>query len=580
MKRLIKLKIIDALRLLLSLAGIALVIFDDGWQGDANIVRNIWLLYGLLFLSISATIAASLYFRFRCRQPLRKGDFTIGFLFTVMGIAALAEGKNTVFLSGISTVFSLVYFLVEISRISFSMQRRSFRPAKLFVLSFLFLIVAGTMLLMLPGATIDGISFIDALFTATSAVTVTGLAVLDTGKIFTLFGQSVILFLVQAGGLGIMTFTSFLGFFFKGRTSIQEQMRIQDITNVKLGSARSFIIQVVLFTLAVEGIGALLIFIFSPGSLFTTGFDRFFFSVFHSVCAFCNAGFSTMTNNLYELPFRFNYSVQLVVALLLVIGGLGYGLIFNGFSYFYYVAKRFFGRLIFKKKYERRLWLLNLNSIIVLRTTAILIVAGMAGFLIFEYNHALVEHTTWYGKLVTSFFASVTPRTAGFNTVNMATLTVPSLMICLFLMWVGASPGSTGGGIKTTTFAIATLNIFAIARNKDRLEIRNREISDLSVRRAFATICLSLIAVGFSVFFVSFFEQDKTLMSIAVECFSAYGTVGLSTGITPILSVESKYVLVATMFAGRISTLTILIAILRQVSSIPYRYPKEDILIN
>ncbi|MFM9951325.1 MAG: TrkH family potassium uptake protein [Saprospiraceae bacterium] len=578
MKRLVK--IIDALRLILSLLGIGLVIFDDGWQGDTLIVRTIWLMYGLLFLAISTTIGASLFFRSRCKQPLRKGDFTMTLLFLVMGIAALAEGQNTVFLSAISSIFSLIFFLIEISRLSFSMQRRTFRPAKLFVLSFIFLIVAGTMLLMLPGATVSGISFVDALFTSTSAVTVTGLAVLDTGKVFTLFGQSVIMLLVQAGGLGIMTFTSFLGFFFKGRTSIQEQMRIQDITNVNLGSARNFIIQVVVFTLAVEGIGALLIFLFSPGNLFVSNFDRAFFSVFHSICAFCNAGFSTMTNNLYELPFRFNYSVQLVVALLLVIGGLGYGLIFNGFSYLYYSTKRFFGRLIFKKNYERKLWLLNLNSIIVLRTTLILTVVGMVGFLVFEYNYALVEHTTWYGKLVTSFFASVTPRTAGFNTVNIATLTIPSIMICLLLMWIGASPGSTGGGIKTTTFAIATLNIFAIARNKDRLEIKNREISDLSIRRAFATICLSLIAIGFSVFFVSFFEEEKTLISIAFECFSAYSTVGLSTGITPLLGVESKYVLVVTMFFGRVSTMMILIAILRQVSSLPYRYPKEDILIN
>jgi len=560
--------------------GIALVVFDDGWHGNASAVGNIWLLYGLLFLFISLTIGASLFFRFRCNQRLRKGDFTMALAFLFLGIKTISEGQNTVFLSAFSTVFSLIFFLIEISRLSFAMQRRSFRPAKLFVLSFMLLIVAGTMLLMLPGATVSGISLVDALFTATSAVTVTGLAVLDTGKIFTIFGQSVILFLAQAGGLGMMTFTSFFGFFFKGQSSIQEQMRIQDITNVNLGSARNFIIQVVLFTLVVEGIGALLIFLFTPVSMMPSMFDRVFFSIFHSISAFCNAGFSTLSNGLYEMPFRFNYAVQLVVALLLVTGGLGYGIIFNGFNYLYHNVKRFLGRMILNRIYERRLWLLNLNSIIVLRTTAILILVGMIGFFVFEYNHALAEHTTWYGKFVTTFFGSVTPRTAGFNTVNMATLTVPTLMIYLLLMWIGASPGSTGGGIKTTTFAIATLNIFAIARNKDRLEIKNREISDLSVRRAFATVSLSLIAVGFSVFFVSFFEQEKSLMSIAFECFSAYSTVGLSTGITPELGTASRYVLIATMFAGRVSTLMILIAIFRQVSSIAYRYPKEDILIN
>lgn len=578
MKRVVK--ILDAIRFALSFLGIALVVFDDGWQSDASAVGNIWLLYGLLFLFIALTIGASLFFRFRCSQRLRKGDFTMALAFLFLGIKTISEGQNTLFLSATSTIFSLIFFLIEISRLSFSMQQKSFRPAKLFVLSFMLLIVAGTLLLMLPGASVSGISFVDALFTATSAVTVTGLAVLDTGKVFTIFGQSVILFLAQAGGLGMMTFTSFFGFFFKGRSSIQEQLRIQDITNVNLGSARNFIIQVVLFTLIVEGIGALLIFLATPAGALPTMFDRVFFSVFHSISAFCNAGFSTLSNGLYEMPFRYNYSIQMVVALLLVTGGLGYGIIFNGFNYLYYNLKRFWMRLVFKKNQERRIWLLNLNSIIVLRTTAILILVGMICFFVFEYNYALAEHTSWYGKFVTTFFGSVTPRTAGFNTVNMATLTVPTLMIYLLLMWIGASPGSTGGGIKTTTFAIATLNIFSVARNKDRLEIKSREISDLSVRRAFATISLSLIAVGFSVFFVSFFEQEKSMMSIAFECFSAYSTVGLSTGITPELGTPSRYVLIATMFAGRVSTLMILIAIFRQVSSIAYRYPKEDILIN
>lgn len=578
MKRFVK--IIDSIRLTLSFLGVALVVFDDGWHADASIIEEIWVLYGVLFITISIAIFVSLYGRSQCRQRLRKGDFSIGVLAGILGVFALWEGQDTALLSIVSILFALSYFLVEISRLSFSMLRRSFRPAILFVLSFILLIVVGTLLLMLPGATTQSISFADALFTATSAVTVTGLAVLDTGKVFTVFGQSIILLLIQAGGLGIMTFTSFLGFFFKGRTSIQEHMRIQDISNVNLGGARSFIIQVVTFTLVVESVGALLIFSSTSLKGFSSSADLAFFSVFHSVSAFCNAGFSTLTNGLYEEPFRFNYAVQLVVAILLIIGGLGYGIIFNGFGYLFYNIKRFFGKLFFKKIYLRKLWLLNLNSVIVLYTTAILIVIGTAAFFVFEYNGALAAHTTWYGKLVTSFFGGVTPRTAGFNTVDMSQLAIPTLMVYLLLMWIGASPGSTGGGIKTTTFAIATLNIFAIARNKDRLEIKNREISELSVRRAFATICLSLIAVGFSIFFVSFFEGQKPLLPIAFECFSAYSTVGLSTGITTDLSTGSRYVLIVTMYAGRVSTMMILIAIFRQMSSISYRYPKEDILIN
>jgi Trk-type K+ transport system membrane component len=191
-----------------------------------------------------------------------------------------------------------------------------------------------------------------------------------------------------------------------------------------------------------------------------------------------------------------------------------------------------------------------------------------------------VEHQTWWGRISTAFFTGVTPRTAGFNVVDYGLLSVPTLMVTLLLMYIGASPGSTGGGIKTTTFAVATLNIFATARGRRRIEYGGREISNLSTRRAFAAIVLSLIFLGLSITVIASLEKELPLMPIAFECFSAFSTVGLSMNLTPHLGDAARIALVVVMFVGRVSALTLLVGVLRQVQTTPYRYPKEDILIN
>ena len=220
-----------------------------------------------------------------------------------------------------------------------------------------------------------------------------------------------------------------------------------------------------------------------------------------------------------------------------------------------------------------------MNTRIVVLTTGILLLFGFVVVFILEFNTTLYEHDV-FGKIVTAFFTSVAARTAGFNSVDMSALTFASTMIIIFLMWVGASPGGTGGGIKTTTFAIGTLNFLSIAKGKDRIEIFGREISNSSIKRAFATISLSLIVIGVSVFFISIFDRDTGLLEIAFESFSAYSTTGLSLGITSTLSSGSKVVIIICMFIGRVSMLTILIAIYRKVRFQKYRYPAEEILIN
>jgi len=217
---------------------------------------------------------------------------------------------------------------------------------------------------------------------------------------------------------------------------------------------------------------------------------------------------------------------------------------------------------------------------LVLKVTALLIVIGTVAVMVFEWNGVLAEHSSWWGRFSTAFFTGVTPRTAGFNVVDYGSLTVPTLMVTLLLMYIGASPGSTGGGIKTTTFAVATLNIFATARGRRRIEFSGREISNLSIRRAFAAIVLSLVFLGLSITTIASLEKGVGLMPIAFECFSAFSTVGLSMNLTGQLGDPARIALVLVMFVGRVSALTLLVGVLRQVNVSPYRYPKEDILIN
>ncbi|WP_373708104.1 potassium transporter TrkG [Kaistella sp.] len=222
---------------------------------------------------------------------------------------------------------------------------------------------------------------------------------------------------------------------------------------------------------------------------------------------------------------------------------------------------------------------MNLNSRIILATTFILLFFGTAIIYFFEYDGALKQHST-FGAIVEAFFISANNRTAGFNTIDVATISAPTIMICMFLMWIGASPASTGGGIKTSTFAIAALNILSLAKGKKRTEIFRREIGEHSIRRAFSIIALSLIVVGFGIFLLVIVEPKKDLMSLAFEAFSAYSTVGLSLNITPTLSPAGKAIIIAIMFVGRVSMFSILIAVMKREKYYNYRYPKEEILIN
>jgi len=576
---------IKKIPLIISSVALFVLIYESGFVNsliDGEIVSHFYIVtivIGLIFI-------LGRYFNNKGRPRLRVLviDFVLVVFLIFQVLNSLNIFDNYPYLLRYQGVFTFlaifIIFIRELFVIHVDLKKYTVNPAQLFITSFFSLIILGSFLLLLPNATHDGIEVIDAIFTSTSAVCVTGLIVVDTGSYFTLFGQFIIIFLVQAGGLGIMTFASYFGYFFKGGASYETQLLLSDFTGTeKLGEVLKTLKRIILITFILELIGAILIFQSINKIEFFSFSERLFFSFFHSVSGFCNAGFSTLENSFYELPFRFNYSLHLIIAALIILGGIGFPIVFNLLKYLKIKTIKIVKNIFQKKEYVHVPWIINLNTRIVLATTFVLILSGFVMFFILEYDNTLAEHNL-FGKIVVSFFGSVTTRTAGFNTVDTSMLNIPVVMVILFLMWIGASPGSTGGGIKTSTFAIAVFNFISLAKGRQRIEILQRQISQVSVNRASAIMILSILVIFISTFGINIFDSDKGLLSIFFEVVSAHSTVGLSRGITSSLSNPGKFILILTMFVGRVSMLTLLIAIFRKTSIYNYRYPKEDVLIN
>ncbi len=572
---------------ILSIFGVCLLIFDLGFthiDSEKAILKSLY--YVIIGVGFLIVLVRSLVPNKKILRKVVLFDWILTFFFGILLLIRLDFILENLQFLQVFNQMGWIYFLLflffirEVSTFKVNFKKDYLNPAQLFVASFLLIIFLGTLLLLLPKATYSGIGLIDALFTATSAVCVTGLIVVDTGSYFTTFGQSVIMVLIQLGGLGIMTFASYFSYFFRGNTSYANQIMLKDISNSeKIGEVFSVLKKILLLTFSIEGIGALFIYLNLDKAIISSVPERIFFSVFHSISGFCNAGFSTLENSLYEPGFRFNYPLHLIIAGLFILGGIGFPILLNLFKYIRYYVLRKIQKIKDPHSSTYIPWVLNLNSRIVLTTSLILLLFGTGAFYIFEYNNTLSEHSE-FGKIVTAFFGAATPRTAGFNSVDTSALHFSTLMLVFLLMWIGASPASTGGGIKTSTFALATLNFFSLAKGKDRIEVYRREVSEISIRRAFAIISLSLLVIGIAITLIAFLEPNKDIIPITFEAFSAYSTVGLSMGITGGLSSSSKLVIIATMFIGRVSMLTLLIAILRNIKHLNYRYPSEEILIN
>lgn len=569
----------------LSSLGFFLILFLLGFNFHSAIFLLLKTIHFIILFSIlfSYTLRFFLTYKTKLSKAQRTWNTLFAFIsvLLILFFALMLRGNNEsdllLNLSSYSLI-SLVFF-VEISKRTFNYDWLSINPRILFILTFFGIILLGTLLLMLPKSTVNGISFIDALFTSTSAVCVTGLAVVDTQYAFTQFGQIVIMMLIQVGGLGVMTFTSFLGIFFIKRTSFRNQIVMQDfVGSERYNEVFKTVIKIVVSTLLIEMIGAVLLFISIDNSVEMRLSERFFFSVFHSISAFCNAGFSTLSAGLAETHLKFNYSVQLIVAMLLILGGLGFNVFNNVYKYLKHYIGNKVKQLLLKETFHHLPWVININTIIVVLTTTILIVFGTVVVYVFEYDYILHEHSG-VGKVITAFFASVTPRTAGFNAFNFGELQTSTILIVILLMWIGASPGSTGGGIKTSTFFIAVLNVINLSKGKDRIEFMRRKISNISVRRAYALLFLSLVIIGIGILLMTIFDREKPLLAIIFEVVSAYSTVGLSMGITFTLSAASKILIITIMFLGRVGMLSVLIGLFTQVRTLNYQYPKEEIIV-
>jgi len=457
------------------------------------------------------------------------------------------------------------YFILDFILFRFSRGRiykwLADNPPVTMMLSFILVILIGTILLMLPVASTQKrvTPFVNALFTSTSATCVTGLIVYDTATYFSRFGQVVILLLIQIGGLGIMTVSTAFALLM-GRNI---DLKLKNVMSQVVGGTNrinlaQLLKNILLVTGIIELTGAALLFsrFYHHHSLARA----LYLSMFHSVSAFCNAGFALFSDNL--VGFRDSAVVNIVIPLLIIFGGLGFSVIIDLYRYF------------FKRDTVRKL---TLHSKIVLVTTAFLIVGGMISFFVMEY-YGTMKGFGIHQRLLSSFFQSVTTRTAGFNTLDFGAMGKATLLVSMFLMFVGASPGSTGGGIKTTTFSILGLTMVSLLRGRRDISVFKRRIPSSNFREAAGLVFLSASLVFFIVLILLLVEP-LPFEKIMFEVISAFGTVGLSTGITPSLSLLGKILITLLMYVGRIGPLTLIYAFAVRNRKTNINYAEENIAI-
>lgn len=434
-------------------------------------------------------------------------------------------------------------------------------PARILVLGFGLVILLGTILLASPFATRDGqgLHWLDALFEATSAVCVTGLVVVDTADTFTLAGQWIILGLIQIGGLGFMSFATLVFILIGKKINLRERLLIQESLNqISMQGVVSLVLRVFAITFILETVGASVLAIRWASEI---GWPKaLYYGIFHAVTAFNNAGF--------DLFGKFNsltgsvgdWTVNLVIAALIMLGGLGFTVIADLIHY----------------RSQRRL---SLHTKIVIIASTILIVFGTLLILVAEWNNPMTSGMLpWYDKLLSAFFQSVTTRTAGFNTLPIGSLHASTQFLMIILMFIGASPSSTGGGIKTTTFSMLLLAIWSMIRGKSDVVIFKRR---LVADQIYKSLTISMLAILLVILMTMLLliTQDASFLKTLFEVTSAFGTVGLSMGLTPHLTPFGKIILIITMFAGRLGPLTLMIALANRKEKVLYKYPEDKILI-
>ena len=428
-------------------------------------------------------------------------------------------------------------------------------PPQILALGFFSLIMAGTMLLKLPFSTVHPIRWIDALFTATSATTVTGLGVVDTGTTFTLFGQIVILCLIQIGGVGFMSIAIFVVMTLGKRIGLKQRLMIKEALNqTSVGGIIKLVKRILLIAVSIESVAVIFLTLrWVPEYGFLKGF---YYSVFHVITAFNNAGFSLWPDSLNR--YVGDPVVNMVIALLIIIGGLGFTVLSDLWT---------------SKDFKS----LSLHTKLMLAGTLLLIVFGVVMVFVLEYaNPKTIGGLNGPAKYWAAFFQGVTPRSTGFSTINFGDMKEPTLLVTIFLMYIGAGSTSAGGGIKVTTFIVIFLSVIAFITGKNEPVVFGRRIKKETLSRAFAILVISQAFIFIGVFILMITEQAP-FIDVLFEIVSAFSTTGASTGLTANLSMVGKLVVIFNMYAGLIGPLTIFFSLSqRQPSKI--QYPGEDIL--
>jgi len=510
-------------------------------------------------------------------------------LLLLLGVAVLGAGRwfgrtdPTAVRHFAVGIYLVLQVVTKLCRTSVNLAASGKSPMRTLIVSFLVLIISGAGLLMLPKASApdaENMSFVDALFTATSATCVTGLIVKNTGEDFSLMGKLIILSLIQLGGLGIVVFGAVFALLLGQALSLRESVAMQDLLSARtLGRISNMIAFIFVGTILIEAVGAVSIF-GMWGDRVDNIQQQWFCSIFHSISAFCNAGFS-----LFEDSFRgYNkrLEVYVVICPLIILGGLGFGVLYDLVNIAADKIKRFFKRR-FNKQYRFSMEApkrMQLQTKIVLSVSAFLIVLGMLTILLFE-RYAGKSGSGENSGVLGALFQSITARTAGFNTVNVKELSASSKFILILLMFIGGSPGSTAGGIKTVTLAVVIMTVIAALRKRQEVEMFKRSVRIVVVGRAI-TVTLLFVAVLFGATLALSITENAngfTMSQIMFEAGSALGTVGLTTGITPSLTTAGKVIIIVVIFVGRLGPLTLLAALTFNLKPVRYNYPGEAIVI-
>jgi Trk-type K+ transport system membrane component len=570
--------------LLFSLAALVAIVYYYGYQQTAESLKTVHLVIRASIWFYILKFIIRVIYDFHPGQFIRENRLdtivfvgmvfaeTFQLLFGSDFINHIFIGWMNIRMGDISILAVQLYFLIivgiELGKAAVKVSQLKIPPVQLMAISFVGLISFGALLLMLPEMTTgDGISFIDALFTSTSAVCVTGLTVVDTAIAFTHKGHWIILILIQLGGLNILAFAAFFAIFYKDSSSIKYQSLLKDLLDTsEMSKSRSILGKIFLFSFVIEAIGiALVYFSWGRNAVFPEGQTRFFSSMFHCISAFNNAGFSLFTDNFYDQSVRLNWTVQGVIALLVFLGGIGYPVLQDVTG-------------LHKKGLHFGFWkYLQPGSRVALRTSFFLIVGGAIMFYFFYPVYP--DDVTVGGRIVQGVFHSVIARTAGFNSVDMSQFSQVLILVFIGLMFIGASPGSTGGGIKTTTFAVLMKSIFIGIRGNKNLVFFQHSLKTPLITRAVSVTVLYACFFMIGTTLLAIFEPHIPMGNLAFEQVSALSTVGLSTGITAGLTTASKWVLVTSMYVGRIGSLTIVMALLKRVQTVQFTYSHTNILI-